>query len=134
MFSAAMSSAHRRRLLVAAASVLVALTAVVLSGHGSAAAISAAVSPSQQTVQSGESATWGAAWGEQAPYAVTFSYGDGGSWSTSSTSTTSRSFDRTFITCSTRSYTQRLDVREINTSATVMATASTSVVGGAWCR
>jgi|GEM_PF-2197360 len=134
MFSAVMSSAYRRRLLVAAAGVLVALTAVVLSGHGTAGAISASVTPSQQTVQSGQTASWGAAWGDQAPYAVTFSYGDGGSWSTSSASTTSRPFERTFITCSTRSYTQRLDVREINTSATVMATASTSVIGGAWCR
>ena len=129
-----MSSVSKHRLSLASLSLVALVVATLLTAQGSAAAVSAAVSPSQQTIESGETGVWGAAWGEQAPYAVTCSCGDGGSWSTSSTSTTSRPFDRTFITCSTRSYMQRLDVREINSSATIMATTSTSVIADAWCR
>ncbi len=129
-----MSSVYQHRLVFGSLGFVALVVAMLLTAQGSAGAISAAISPSQQTIESGETAVWGAAWGEQAPYSVTFSYGDGGSWSASSTTAESRGFSRGFVTCTTRTYTQRLDVEELSTSATIMATASTSVSGGAWCR
>lgn len=99
-----------------------------------AGAVSAALSPSSQSISSGDTASWGGAWGEDAPYRVRFSYGDGASWYRSSTYSTTQAWSRSFTTCSGQSYNQLLEVRELDTGASISASAVTHVSPGPYCR
>lgn len=112
----------RRLIGLATAMILVAATATPVT------AISGAISPSSQNRAYGQTATWGAAWGERAPYDITWRYGDGASWTRLGTSLTSQGFSRSFTPCPyAKRYYQSLDVKERSTGATFRATASTYV-------
>lgn len=107
---------------------------LILTLAGQTLAISAAVSPSYQTRAYGQTAIWGAAWGEQAPYDVTWKYGSGSNWSRLNTTLTSQGFSRAFYPCPyPKTYYQSLWVKERPTGATITATASTYVTSVSYC-
>lgn len=112
----------RRVFSLIIASVLVGLTATP------ALSISGAISPSYQSRAYGQTAIWGAAWGQTAPYDVTWRYGDGTTWTRTNTTLTSQGFSRAFTPCQySKTYYQSLDVKERPTGATLRANASTYV-------
>lgn len=93
-----------------------------------ALSISGSISPSTQNRSYGQTASWGAAWGERAPYDVTWRYGDGATWTRTDTTLTSQGFSRAFTPCQyPKTYYQTLDVKERPTGATFRATARTNV-------
>lgn len=102
---------------------LVALAALPATAAG------VSLQPSTQTINSGQTAFWGGAWGDTAPYDVTFAYGDGAVWQDTNVTYTSKGWSRTFVSCIDTSYTQELDVVD-GDSTRASATAITFVDGG----
>lgn len=98
----------------------------------SAGAVTTSLTPGFQTVYTGSPATWGLAWGNSAPYNVTFTYGDGMSWSKSNTSSTSKGLSHTFSYCINTNRTQTLTVHESG-GGTGTATSTTRVLGAGAC-
>lgn len=119
----------RRR---AVASIMAVLILVLATGP--ALAISAAVSPSYQSRAYGQTAIWGAGWGEHSPYDVTWKYGDGATWSRTNTTLVSQGFSRAFFPCPyAKTYYQNLWVKERPTGATISVNASTYVTSVSYC-
>lgn len=114
--------AKGRRSAMGLALLFVALAALPATGA------TVSLQPPTQTVDSGQTASWGGAWGDTAPYDVTFAYGDGTVWQDTVTYT-SKGWSRTFVSCINTSYTQELNVVD-GDSTRASATAITYVKGG----
>lgn len=118
-------SAKVRWAAVAVASV------AVLAVSQPAEAVTVSLTPANQSIVSGGTATWGGAWGDYAPYSVTFYYGDGASTSFT-TNSTSRGFSHNFYSCTGATFTQHLHVKD-GTGTTADAYSHTSVARGNHC-
>ncbi|MHB8470177.1 MAG: hypothetical protein ACYDCH_10540 [Gaiellaceae bacterium] len=117
-----------RRIVLVVAAVATAGLVAVASAYG----IGATLDPGTQSVCSGCSASWGGAWSGVSPYNVTFSYGDGTSWTANGTTSTSHGWSDAFYTCTGQTYNQHLHVQDHNGS-TADAYASTLVSKGNIC-
>lgn len=80
------------------------------TGIGSASAVTVSLSPTFQAVASLSPASWGGAWGGNAPYTVSFYYGDGTSTILFTTRYTSRGYEHEFCSRYGHEYTQSLYV------------------------
>lgn len=113
--------------------VLVALVATAgLLTAATAYGVTASLTPDHQAVCSGCTASWGGAWGDVAPYDVTFHYGDGSTPWTYSGTATSHPWTHQFYTCTGDTYQQHLHVQD-HTGATADAYVSTGVGRGNIC-
>lgn len=125
-----MLKGHRR--LAAVIAGLCCASILSLAGPSPASAAAASLSPAYQSRSHGQTANWSGSWGHNAPYNVSFTYGDGGSWGTSGTNATSRSFSRTWWPCTGRTYNQQLIAIDSG-GGSASAYASTYVSGGSPC-
>jgi hypothetical protein len=100
-----------------------------------AAAIYPMIYPSSQSGASGTDFIWGGGWANVSGhhYKVTFTYGDGASSTIANTTAGSQGYDRTFVTCTGRVYTQKLTVTDLTVGGTESTTATTTVARGKFC-
>jgi hypothetical protein len=113
------------------------LVAAGISAAGLVAAspafgVGSTLTPGSQSIASGGTAVWGGAWGDDAPYNVSFAYGDGQTWTATGTTSTSQGWSHSFFSCTGQDFQQHLHVQD-NTGATSDSYAVTHVSRGHFC-
>lgn len=114
------------RTAIAAAACLSLVLAVPVLGH-----TSAGISPSSQTVDSGQQVVWWVTWNVSAPTQVVFCYGDGTACPVKNTTGQGTTFSHKFYTCVFNTYSQTAHVTQ--GGHTLTRFASTSVRAGVIC-
>lgn len=119
------SHSGRLRFGLVVASCLTLALAIPVMGH-----TSASISPSSQTVNSGQQTLWFVTWNVNAATQVVFCYGDGTACPIKNTTGQGATFSHKFYTCVYNTYSQTAYVTQ---GHTLTRFASTSVRAGTIC-